>query len=395
MYVDKKRINSEKGSMKIENTNRLLLLDCLRGFALLGILISNIPIFSFPIYSDGIFQDGLAKFVKGFYHFFVTGKFFVLFSFVFGYGFSILLENIEAKGGNSTRIYFRRLLGLFVLGIIHAVFLFEGDILVSYSILGVFLYFVKDMESKWKKMILVTWILSLFAYGTIGIATYLSVSTSQEVMDTLSKEAITNHLGDFGQNVTQQLSDLVYVYPFILLFNVPTAAMMFVVGLWAGKRKVFATPEKIWNYFSGKKRYLILGGVLSNGLYVVSNLFPDHIWLGILPSFFLAFGGISFALLYVLALVYLISIRDFGESFLVKGVSRAGSMSLTNYLLQSILCSFLFDGWGLGWYATLHPGIVLCLTLPIYGVNVIFSSLWKQYFPQGPMEWLLRKWTYA
>ncbi len=381
--------------MSNTQNHRLLLLDFLRGFALFGILISNIPILSAPVYTDSQFQDLAAKFVKALYMFLVTGKFFVLFSFVFGYGFAILLQSIETKGKDPKRIYLRRLFGLFILGLLHALFLFEGDILVSYSILGVMLYFLKDKSHLWKRYIIGFWILSFLTYLALGYVSYFSFSDGKELANKLTQESIINHLGSLQQNFEQQLIDYGLAFPFILLFNVPTAAMMFLVGLWAGKNQIFADPLRIWNFGKGKKRYLFLIGVVANFGYTVSQFYPDHFFLGVLPSSLLAFGGVSFALLYVYGIINLLFIQKWESNYFVSSVAKAGSMSLTNYLSQSLICTFIFDGWGLGYFSLLHPGIVLLLTIPIYGFNLIFSTLWKSKFDLGPMEWLLRKWTYA
>ncbi|WP_108976385.1 DUF418 domain-containing protein [Leptospira ryugenii] len=381
--------------MNTTQNQRLLLLDFLRGFALFGILVSNIPILSAPIYIDSTFQDLAAKCVKALYMFFVTGKFFVLFSFVFGYGFAILLQSIEAKGKDPKRIYLRRLFGLFILGLLHAFFLFEGDILVSYSLLGLMLYYLKDKDHVWKRYILCFWILSFIAYFALGLVSYYGFSDGKELANKLTQDSIVNHLGSLKQNFEQQIIDYGIAFPFILLFNVPTAAMMFLIGLWAGKLQIFADPQKIWEYGKGKKRYLFLVGTITNFGYTLSQFYPDHFFLGVLPSSLLAFGGISYALLYVYGIIYFLFIKKWESSALVRYVSQAGSMSLTNYLSQSLICTFIFDGWGLGYFSYLHPGIVLLLTVPIYGLNLVFSAFWKSRFELGPMEWLLRKWTYA
>ncbi len=378
-----------------QNYDRLPLLDFLRGFALLGILISNIPIFSAPFYSESAFVDLSANITKGIYTFLVTGKFFVLFSFVFGYGFSILLKSTEKKGGNIRRIYHRRLLGLLVIGMIHAVFLFEGDILVTYSILGVFLYLIRDSESSWKKWIFGFWFLSLVCYTLIGFAAYYGFSEKGELAKKLTDQAIINHLGSFSMNTNQQLIDLQFSYPFILLFNFPTAAFLFIIGLWAGKKEILSSPERIWNLFQGKKRYLFIIGLISNAGYVISTFHVNSFYLGVLPSGLLAFGGISFGILYLLLIIRYIFLTDLQNTAMVRWISNAGSISLSNYILQSILCSFIFDGWGLGYYSALHPLSVLLLTIPIYFINLSFSTLIKKYNLPGPLEWILRTWTYS
>ncbi len=193
-----------------------------------------------------------------------------------------VLKQKEKK--DPKRIYLRRLFGLFILGLLHALFLFEGDILVSYSLLGVMLYFLKDKSHLWKRYIIGFWILSFFAYLVLGIVSFYGFSDGKELANKLTEESILNHLGTLQQNFQQQLIDYGLAFPFILLFNVPTAAMMFLVGLWAGKNQIFADPLRIWNFGKGKKRYLFLIGTITNMGYTVSQFYPDHFLLGVLPS---------------------------------------------------------------------------------------------------------------
>ncbi|TGL58131.1 DUF418 domain-containing protein [Leptospira ognonensis] len=379
----------------MNSENRVLYLDLLRGFAIFGILISNLPVIAEPPFGMKINHTDLSKLFTSLGYFFVTGKFFLIFSFVFGYGFTILLNSSETKGFDTKRIFFRRLLGLLLLGILHACFFFNGDILITYSLLGVFLYKSKDASlSDILKMSLYSWIVSALFYGIIGLLIHYGSKEDPALTKTLTDQSIQGYLGNFTTATLQRLKEIKLTFPFIILFNWPSAFCLFLVGLWMGRQNTLNDPNTFFQRFSGYWIYIFVLGVISNSLFVWVNLES----ISYLSDFFtgasLAIGGVSFALLYCYGLL------KFSESqhYLLRGLKSAmasvGSMSLTNYLLHSILLAFIFNGWGLGYYAKLPPEKYMFLVFPIYGFNLIFSSLWKKYFSMGPFEFVLRKFTY-
>ena len=170
---------------------------------------------------------------------------------------------------------------------------------------------------------------------------------------------------------------------------------MFLVGLMAGKKQLLSQPEKIWAYFQGKKRYLIIIAIISNVCYAISSLNQDSILFEVFFSSLLSIAGISLMILYILVWIRLFFLGSIKQNLFVTLLSRAGSMSLSNYLMQSIICNWIFHGWGLGYFSKLSPEWVAFLILPIYSFNLLFSFVWKKYFTLGPFEYLLRKWTYA
>lgn len=377
---------------------RLPLLDFLRGFSLLGILAVNLPYFAEPPYGISEFHSISSEITRWLLNFFFTGKFFILFSFVFGYGFTILISNSTHKGFEVRKIFYRRLIGLFFLGIIHAHFLYEGDILVTYSILGFILFQLKDLsDQKLFQWMIHLWILSIFCYGILGFLSYLPYEILAIDYEKLNQEAIANHFGTVSILTLQKFKEFYYSLPYLILYNWPSAFLMFVIGLWAGKRKALSTPESIWNYFLGKKRYILLTAIISNSCYAISLYFEDSLLFGVFFSSLLSIGGISLSIVYVLIWIriFFINNRTSHDNIFFRMVSQAGSMSLSNYLLQSIICNWIFNGWGLGFYNQLSPEWVAFLILPIYSFNLLFSFFWKKYFTLGPFEYLLRKWTYA
>lgn len=115
-------------------------LDALRGFALCGIIIVNAPFFAQPLWAEPVVAHWGDAAALWFTHAFTTGKFFLIFSFLFGFGFAAMLDRANAEGTSARGRFLRRLFGLFIFGMLHAVFLFFGDILMLYAVLGLVLW---------------------------------------------------------------------------------------------------------------------------------------------------------------------------------------------------------------------------------------------------------------
>ncbi|HRG45737.1 MAG TPA: DUF418 domain-containing protein [Leptospiraceae bacterium] len=375
--------------------NRLAYLDLLRGFAILGILISNLPIIAEPPFSMVTHHDDLSRWVKLFSLFFVAGKFFLIFSFVFGYGFTILLASSERNGLDAKRIFFRRLFGLLFLGILHATLFFNGDILVTYSLLGVVLYSSRNMkDTKLFKIVGLFWFISFLCYGLLGIISHYSSMEDPNLTTRMIQDSLTGYSGNFFLAVKQRVKELSYTFPFILLFNWPSAFFMFLIGLYLGKKESLANPDLLFERFRGKWFWIIIVGIIGNGFFCLGQMKETSYLVSFLSTAMLAVGGVCFALVYCYVLFQFSNSDNFLLSNLREAMKKAGTMSLTNYLSHSILLSFIFNGWGLGLYGKLKPEIALLLVIPIYGFNLVFSSIWKKYFSLGPFEIVLRKFTY-
>jgi uncharacterized protein len=375
--------------------NRLAYLDLLRGFAILGILISNLPILAEPPFSMVVHHNDLSSWVKLFSLFFISGKFFLIFSFVFGYGFTILLASSERNGYDAKIIFFRRLFGLFFLGILHATLFFNGDILVTYSLLGVVLYFSRNMEdSKLFKIVVLFWFISLLCYGVLGIISHYSLIGDPNLTARMIEESMNGYSGSFFSAVIQRVKELSYTFPFILFFNWPSAFFMFLIGLYLGRKESLANPELLFERFKGKWVWIVLLGIIGNSLFSFGQMKETSYLVSFLSTSMLAIGGVCFALIYCYALYQFSKSENFILSKLREAMKKAGTMSLTNYLSHSIILSFIFNGWGLGLYGKLKPEIALLITIPLYGFNLVFSSIWRNYFSMGPFETILRKFTY-
>jgi uncharacterized protein len=372
---------------------REVFLDFLRGFALLGILAVNLPLLAEQQIIPSKYSDDVSRLIKATIAFFFTGKFFIIFSFVFGYGFSILIENLEKKNLNVKKIFSKRLIGLFCIGLFHAIFFYEGDILVTYAILGFFLFLIKDKtEETWKKYILMFWIISIFTNILLGVINFYQHSVVHDSLIEMAKTASIEKQGNFLQVALQRSKELFFAYPVIILYNWPSAFMMFIVGLLASKKKLLQNPQLIWEQAKGRKRYIFLIAVLTNLCY--SQLESSkNLYLSMFFGSLLSVAGISLAFLYILVIIRIFFLQK-TENFIVSLISNAGTMSLSNYLFQSIIAGFLFYGWGLGYYEKLSPLKYIIFIPLIYFLNLILSFFWKKISEIGPFEWVLRKWVY-
>lgn len=380
----------------MKSTDRMLYLDLLRGFAIFGILVSNLPSIAEPPFGMKINDTSISAMVTSLGYFFVTGKFFLIFSFVFGYGFAILIKSSEAKGLEAKRIFFRRLLGLLLFGIAHACFFFNGDILVTYSFLGLFLFIFKDADfNRILKISFSFWVVSALFYGIIGLLSHYGTKEDPTLTKSLTEQSIQGYLGDFSSACLQRITELKITFPFIILFNWPSAFSLFLIGLWMGRQNILQNPHSFFDRFRGYWIYIFVIGAVCNGLFVWGNLDSQSYVQGFFTGASLAIGGISFALLYCYGLLKFSETENFLLNYFKIALAAVGSMSLTNYLLHSILLAFFFNGWGVGLYGKLPPEKFMLLVFPIYGFNLIFSVIWKRYFSMGPFEIVLRKITYG
>lgn len=386
--------------MNIESQmpKRIYALDALRGFALLGILVVNIAAFAYPMYLLGAPAatplDQVAKWLVAFLG---EVKFFVLFSFLFGYGLSVQMERAQEKKQALKGRYLRRLIGIFGFGLIHAILLFYGDILVCYSILGAFLWWMRD----WSPPRLVRFGLSMLvissgAFFIIGYGAGTTMPSPEEVQ--MAESARQAYLGSWAESVLQRTIDWIVVTPFLLLYNWPAAMAMFAIGLAAGKIQLIHRIDEYWPTLVRLLPVAAIVGLLGNALYASAGhlgqlVGPAYPWVPALITSQIALTGPAFT--YCFCMILLWAARTNRLKTIRTYLQAAGRLSLTNYLGQSLICGLIFNGAGFGFYEKIEPAGLLVLALGIFSVQAIASAWWMQHFRYGPLEWVLRAWTYG
>lgn len=389
---------------------RILTIDILRGFALLGILVVNMGLFTHSFYSYvlGMRPDAMMDKVAHYaIQFFAEGKFYSMFSFLFGLGMAIFMERAVVKGVPFVRVYSRRLLALMAFGLIHIYLIWIGDILLLYSLLGFLTLFIFRNR---KPRTLLIWALVFFCipvvvnaalWGLIAVTastdpSQLQAATATSIEMYRGLDATADQVyatGTFAEITRQRVSDMNMVYftwPF-MMFNVWA---MFLVGFAAGKSRLHETLSE---HKPLLKRLLLWGlvlGVIGNLLYVVAGSVSNRIspdGMNLLSIAGQTVGAPALSLFYMSGLA-LLAMQD-GRRARFAPVAKAGRMAITNYLAQSVICTLLFYGYGLGFYG-LGLGAGLLLAFVIWAVEVLWSVWWLKRFRFGPVEWLWRSITY-
>lgn len=384
----------------IAEGERIQVIDVLRGFALLGILVVNMASFKAPVFGgtgDAGVLDQVAAWLIAFG--FQT-KFYVLFSFLFGYGLSVQMARAEARGASFVPPYLRRLLGLLLLGLAHALLLYTGDILVTYATLGVVLLLMRRAPSKVLLGVaagLVT--ASALVFALVGaVVAALPVDFGASFGAELGEEAgrsVVAYRGTPADAIAERAREYPGTLAFALFGQGPTALAMFLVGLWAGRGRLF---ERVDDHLPLLRRVRAVGLVVgvTGGLvwatFRVVNGFEVN-------ARFLFASAVDFATAPFLTAVYATTIALLYRTPVwrrrLAPLAPVGRTALSNYLLQSLIGALIFTGYGLGLFGWVGAAAGLALSLAIFAAQIPLSAWWLRRFDFGPAEWLLRSFTYA
>jgi uncharacterized protein len=339
------------------------------------------------------------------------GKFYSLFSFLFGLGLALQTERLEARGAAFFGLYLRRLIVLFVIGIAHAYLLWAGDILHMYALLGFLLVLFRRCAPKtlliWVAVFL---LLPLLVNGVITGMIELSrfdpqaaaevergFAAQQQLMERLHESSLIAYGGGvFVDMLLQRIEDVRFLHFGFLFFLGPHVFAMFLLGLYAGRRRILHGDDE---HRPLLRRLLIGGfciGVPFSAAYVIAGSYsnpmrPSWIGLAALAVYVVGIPALSFA--YASAIVLLIRSERWRRRF--RPLAAVGRTALSNYLLQSLICTTLFYGYGLGLYAKIGPAVGILIVVAIYSIQVPLSNWYVKRFRFGPAEWLWRTLTYG
>lgn len=379
---------------------RLPEVDALRGFALLGIVVVNAGQIA-GSWAWRMPYDLDASPLAGAIRFLVTAvfatKFYVLFSFLFGYSFTLQIESARRAGAQFQPGYLRRLAGLLAFGIAHAVLLYVGDILTTYAILGLVLLAVRDLRpgaaSGWAAVILTAMGGLLVVLGLLMLVAPPVGPDAGAQQTVPAEQLVAQYRGSPGDVVAANLTVLPRALSSAATFQAPSALAMFLLGLAAGKRGLLTHwhpgTATLW-------RMVALGllvGIPGAVLYAAST----HLALST-PWVVVALGVdvVTAPLLSAAyASVLLLAMRARFGRHLRSALAPAGRLALTNYLSQSLVLMLVFTGYGLALYDRLGAATVLGIGVLVYFFQLAASAAWVRYLRYGPAEWALRTVTYA
>ena len=395
-------------------TERADILDAIRGIAILGIFLNNINGFSGYIFLNEEYKkliptyavDNVLSFLQ---HVFVEGKFYSIFSLLFGIGFSIILTKNAQKGIGSLRIFYRRLLVLMIIGLIHCYFLWDGDILLLYALIGMVLPLFRNCGDK----TLLIWALSLIVSPLFIdlIKVLLQWSPGDFILNKAQAIDVKNgipiddtyalYLYKEGSGLQEwhrwRESGIFYRYQYILDSNrIPKVLGMFLLGFYAGRKRIYQRLQeyrglfkklRLWGFVVGLPASVAMVYFLIDGRNVYKSPY------GLLDALFYAISVVPLSLAYVSSMC-LFWIKRKEENFL-RVFAPAGRMALTNYILQTVAGIIIFYGVGFGLGTRFGPSYIFPIAIGIFILQTVLSTYWLKYFRYGPVEWLWRQLTYG
>lgn len=407
-------MSQNQSSSPVAHQERADILDILRGIALLGILINNVFNFSGNMFmSDAAKQafpthamDKVTMFLQVT---FVEGKFYTLFSLLFGIGFSIILLRNEQRSKNPLGIFYRRLFILIIIGLLHSLVLWIGDIVLLYGLIGLVLPLFRKLSNR----AILTWaillILSPILIDIIRIITnwnpghaleQISVQRAIDLQVPLDAQfPYYPYRPEAGYKEIWNLNQVgIFIrYQYILDTNrIPKVLGIFLLGLYAGRKLIYAKLEENIKLLKQLQRYgFIIGIPFSAALaYFETDAYSvPSSWKGMFDTVTYAIGIVPLSLAYTATICrwYL----QHKDSSRLRVFAPVGRMALTNYIVQTICCITLFYGIGFALGNTMGYTYAILTVLPIYVLQIFYSNYWFQYFNYGPLEWIWRQLTYG
>jgi uncharacterized protein len=403
-------------AVPIKPVERIVDLDVLRGIALFGILVVNLFIFSNPIAilatGNIIWDEWYNQAFLFFSRVFFEGKFITLFSFLFGIGFYIFTERLKTKGLPIRRIFFRRMLLLLLIGTIHSALFWAGDILTFYAICGIiimlFLYKSDKTIKVWMGvfaggfLLLFTLLIFFIIWGmsmpevAVDIKQGFSES-KEEFIDMLSRGYEVYVTGTFSEMMTYRREEIALAWTgmFITPMGIPFIISIFLFGFIIGRKGLLENPKLLRSLFISHRWKLLITGILLSVIYASSYLFMDPIifdlWT-LIQMYSIMIGAPLLMLGYCGFILNCLEENKYTS--LLNRFAPVGRMALTNYILQTVICTTLFYGYGLGWMGHFEPIFILPLALFIFLIQIFWSEWYFKKYKMGPLEKLWRMGTY-
>jgi uncharacterized protein len=415
--------------LPIKESERLISLDILRGIALFGILLMNITGFGLPAaYSDPTNYGGATG--PNLWAWMTTTMLFegtqrAIFSLLFGAGVILLTERIDRRGGNSADIYFRRNLWLIVFGIVHAyLLLWTGEILYYYGLTALFVYSFRKATPRTLYAVALSGLLFNAAWNQLDVHNGLQTNAAwreavkvQESGGVLSAEQsesiddwkdLVKDMKPGAEKIQKQIEAKRGSYLDVLVFQAPKNS----------ENQSWGAYRYFFDIFS----FMLIGmAMFKNGLLTLSDrravymkmmLFGYGTGLAVnyfevrhlLASNFDVLARIQADVTYDLGRLAMTTghlglLMLFCNSGILSGLKQrlasVGQMALSNYIGASVICAFVFYGFGFGLFAQLQRYQLYYVVLAIWLVQLIASPIWLKHYRFGPLEWLWRSLTYG
>ncbi len=388
-------------------SERILSLDVLRGVAVLGILVMNIQSFSMigaAYFNPTAYGDlaGLNRAVWFLSHLLADMKFMTIFSMLFGAGIVLMSERLEVSGRRPAGVHYRRMGFLLLFGIAHGWLLWTGDILYAYAMCGFGVYLFRK---KRPRTLLLLGSALVVAGSALSLLSQLSIPSWPEgqllgmkeiwAPTAAQVEAETAALrGGWRDQMGHRIPQTIMMETFVFLFNmVWRAGGMMLLGMALFRWGVFGAglPARIYRRMMAAA--LLLGAPLillgvryqtSTG-WVLEKGFFGGLQFNYWGSIPVALGWIGAVMLFC---------RAARGSRLYRVLAATGQMAFTNYIAQTLICTFIFYGHGLGLFGSVERSGQILIVFGVWGLQLLWSPWWLSRFRFGPLEWLWRSLTY-
>ena len=405
---------SATGIAPYRESERLVILDFLRGLALFGILIVNMSFYNSPIFSQSgglsLWTDTSNQVTRMFIWFFFESKFYPLFSLLFGIGFYLFMQKAEESMRELTFRYRIRLAYLLLFGLLHVFLLWHGDILVVYAIFGFVMTWFRKSSNKTLIVtsvvfLLIPVMLTAAVVALIELAKMLpeaaveiesGFADQQEyIKERISMALTTYSEGSYAEIFRMRLNE----YSFVLggvIFMFPNIISFFLIGIYMGRNRFFADPGTGLRRLRKLFLWSLPVALAFNAIYLYyaslgSFTTPDINLLLMITG--AIFGGASMMFVYLYLFTLMFHKGVFGR--LGRVISTAGRMAFTNYLTQTIICTTIFYSYGFGLYGKVNYWQGVIIAIMLFTIQLIWSHYWLKRFRFGPFEWLWRTLTYG
>ena len=392
----------------VAKSDRIVAIDVLRGFAVLGILIVNIQGFArvasaFLNPTSGRVLEGADLWTWGAVYLFADTKFISIFSLLFGAGIAMMSERMAERGVSGTGLHYRRNAWLLAIGLIHAYLIWHGDILVTYALCGFLLYPLRNLEARrllWIGGCAVAVVLPLWTLLAVSIPYWPEADRMALVADWApSREAVEAEIAAFRGGWAEQVRARAPIAA-----ELQTTALLGMLIWRAGGMMLVGMALYKFGVVTAKRSSAFYRRMVVAGLAAGLPLAAAGVWYKIRVGFawdramfqgglFNYVGSIGVFLGY-LGLVMLM-VKGGRLPRLQQRLAATGRMALTNYITQSLICSLVFYGHGLGLFERVGGPGQVGIVAAIWALQLIWSPWWLARYRFGPLEWLWRSATYG
>ena len=398
----------------VQTKEREIFMDVLRGFAILGIFIANLNSFSW--YNEQAQATGpyllpeLDHKMSFLHHMFIEGKFYSIFSLLFGWGIALQIKRGAASGINPMPTIRRRLLFMLLLGAVHLL-IWPGDIVFFYALLAFILLPLRKFSNKTLLIaggILIISPILLYAaksqWPWLNAPAGLLYQTGQQ-LDTklLGVTSEADYMAmvknaSWWDVLKGNISGFFYRYGYLFFVSrVPKVLGVFLIGYVLGRSDFYK------NIVQHKKTVLI---IIAAGLLIglpanyylarYMTYFMGDYWQlktkGLYQTIAYALGVVPLALAYVG--LFMLSFQTVAGKKILSVLAPVGKMAFSNYIMHSLIGNFVFLGAGLGYMRQVGPVYYTLFGVAVFIIQIILSTIWLKYFNYGPVEWLWRSATY-